>query len=207
MTWLKKHNPEIDFTTSSVKLTCCSPHCCTGCQDEGQEERHASKAQARVINACCTGPFPAFVEDTDDKDDDDQVPELEGFVEYEYEEGDRIWAASIPPAPEYICATASVSQRLAEAFQKTRRPGIMKNTSQSIFMDSMTCSPRTPSMNYQSPNPGIMPSNSFQKPMPLRVVRSTPCPSLSKRNLTPSSRRISTPVVSAHPNPQWPHPQ
>jgi len=31
MTWLKKHNPEIDFTTGSVKLTRCSPHCCTGC--------------------------------------------------------------------------------------------------------------------------------------------------------------------------------
>ena len=31
MTWLKKHNPEIDCTTGSVKLTCCSPCCCTGC--------------------------------------------------------------------------------------------------------------------------------------------------------------------------------
>ena len=34
MTWLKKHNLEIDFTTGSVKLTCYSPHCCTGCRDE-----------------------------------------------------------------------------------------------------------------------------------------------------------------------------
>jgi len=34
MTWLKKHNPEIDFTTGSVKLTRCSPHCCTGCRNE-----------------------------------------------------------------------------------------------------------------------------------------------------------------------------
>jgi len=31
MTWLKKHNLEIDFTTGLVKLTRCSPHCCTGC--------------------------------------------------------------------------------------------------------------------------------------------------------------------------------
>ena len=75
--------------------------------------------------------------------------------------------------------------------RKTHHPGIMKNTSQSIFVDSTTCSPRTPSMNYQSPNPGITPSNSFRKPTSLRVVRSTPCPSLSKRNSTPSSRRIS----------------
>ena len=122
MTWLKKHNPEIDFTTGSVKLTCCSPRCCTCCRDEAREEHCASKAQARVINTCRTGPLPAFVEDTDDEDDDDQVPELKGFVEYEYEEGDRVWAASIPPAPEYICATASVSQQLAEAFQKNSSP-------------------------------------------------------------------------------------
>ena len=39
-------------------------------------------------------------------------------MEYEYEEGDRVWATSIPPAPEYIRTTASVSQWLAEAFQK-----------------------------------------------------------------------------------------
>ena len=43
-------------------------------------------------------------------------------MEYEYEEGDRVWATSIPPAPEYIRATASVSQRLAKAFQKNSSP-------------------------------------------------------------------------------------
>jgi len=55
MTWLKKHNPEIDFTTGSVKLTCCSPRCCTGCRNEAREEHRASKEQARVINACRAG--------------------------------------------------------------------------------------------------------------------------------------------------------
>jgi len=34
MTWLKKHNLEIDFTTGSVKLTRCSLRCCTGCRNE-----------------------------------------------------------------------------------------------------------------------------------------------------------------------------
>jgi len=38
MTWLKKHNLEIDFTTGSVKLTRCSPRCCTGCRNEAREE-------------------------------------------------------------------------------------------------------------------------------------------------------------------------
>ena len=43
-------------------------------------------------------------------------------MEYEYEEGDHVWAASIPPAPEYIHTTASVSQQLAKAFQKNSSP-------------------------------------------------------------------------------------
>jgi len=122
MTWLKKHNPEIDFTTGSVKLTRCSPRCCTSCRNEAQEERRTSKEQARIINACRASPLPAFVEDANDEDKEDEVSDLEGFMEYEYEEGDCVWAASIPLEPEYIRATASVSQWLAEAFQKNSTP-------------------------------------------------------------------------------------
>ena len=122
MTWLKKHNPEIDFTTSSVKLTCCSPCCCTGCRNEAREEHHASKEQARIINACRAGPLPAFVEDADNEDEEDKVLDLKGFMEYKYEEGDCVWAASIPLEAEYIRATASVSQQLAKAFQKNLTP-------------------------------------------------------------------------------------
>ena len=104
-----------------------------------------------------------------------------------------------PPFPQPLSASALPLQSLSgwlRPSRKTHCPGIMKNTSQSIFVDLTMCSPRTPLMNYQSPNPGIMPLNSFQKPMPLRVVRSTPCPSLSKRNSMPSSRKISTLVIS-----------
>jgi len=43
-------------------------------------------------------------------------------MEYEYKEGDHVWATSIPPVQEYIRATASVSQRLAEAFQRNSAP-------------------------------------------------------------------------------------
>ena len=205
MTWLKKHNLEINFTTGSVKLTHCSPCCCTSCRDEAREERRASKAQAQVINACHTGPLPAFVEDADDEDDNDQVPELKGFLEYEYEEGDHVWAASIPPAPEYIHATASVSQQLAEAFQKNSSPqDYEKHIPEhlcgfdNVFSkDSFDELPESKSWDHAIKL--ILEANAS------KVVRSTPCPSLSKRNLMPSSRRISTPVVSAHPNPQWPH--
>ena len=62
MTWLKKHNPEIDFVTKKVEMTRCSPRCCAGCRLDLKEQRRAQRQEARDVNACCTGPRPAFVE-------------------------------------------------------------------------------------------------------------------------------------------------
>ena len=69
-TWLKKHNPEICFRTWSVKMSRCLPRCCTGCRTEVKEERSAKKEDIQRINACHTGPLPAFVEDADEDESD-----------------------------------------------------------------------------------------------------------------------------------------
>ena len=69
MTWLKKHNPEIDFTTGTVQLSHCSPCCCTGCWAKIHEEHCIKKEEAWVVNACQTGPLLAFMEDAEDKED------------------------------------------------------------------------------------------------------------------------------------------
>src|SRR6266567_1979375 len=37
-TWLKKHNPEIDFHAQTVKMTRCLLCCCIGCQMKLQDE-------------------------------------------------------------------------------------------------------------------------------------------------------------------------
>jgi hypothetical protein len=37
LTWLCKHNPEIDWETTEVKMSRCPNHCCT-CQHEVNEE-------------------------------------------------------------------------------------------------------------------------------------------------------------------------
>ena len=63
MTWLNKHNPEIDFRAGTVKMTRCLPRCCVGCRTERRDERKAEKKDVQQVNACRTGPFPAFVED------------------------------------------------------------------------------------------------------------------------------------------------
>jgi len=130
MTWLNKHNPEIDFRAGTVKMTRCLPQCCVACRTERRDESKAEKKFAQQVNACRTGPFPAFVEDADDKDDEPYVnpeplsdTESDGppdcdFPDELLEEGDRIWATGLFPQAEQICTTATVSQRLAEGFRQ-----------------------------------------------------------------------------------------
>jgi len=130
MTWLNKHNPEIDFRAGTVKMTRCLPQCCVACQTERRDERKAEKKFAQQVNACRMGPFPAFVEDADDEDDEPYVnpeplsdAESDGpsncdFPDEPLEEGDRIWATGLFLQAEQICATATVSQRLAEGFRQ-----------------------------------------------------------------------------------------
>jgi predicted aspartyl protease len=42
-TWLKDHNPEVDWRTSKVEMSCCSPRCCNRCRTEAREERRILK--------------------------------------------------------------------------------------------------------------------------------------------------------------------
>ncbi len=68
--WLKKHNPEIDFRTGTVKMTRCLPRYCIGCKAEWKMEWDTKKREAQQINACCASPFPAFIEDAKDELED-----------------------------------------------------------------------------------------------------------------------------------------
>jgi len=83
------------------------------------------------VNACRAGPFPAFVEDTEDEDDEPHaMPEnapFNGPVDPDFpdeplEEGDRIWATGLFPQAEHIRTTATVSQRIAEGFRQNSQP-------------------------------------------------------------------------------------
>ena len=44
-------------------MTQCLLYCCTSCQAEHKREWAAKRKDAHQINACITGPFPAFVKD------------------------------------------------------------------------------------------------------------------------------------------------
>jgi transposase InsO family protein len=106
--WLQKHNPDIDWVTGAVKMSRCPGGCCSGCRTEIREERRTQKAEARRISRCSEGEVPALVED--EGEDDEDPPE--------FEEGDRIFVAGLHEPPEEIRATATISQRLAEAFKR-----------------------------------------------------------------------------------------
>ena len=115
-TWLKDHNPEIDWRTGKVEMSCCSPRCCNGCRTDAREERKLAKKEAANINACRAGPFPTAAEDT---------PNCEpptSDIPFDLEEGDHVWATGLLPKAEYIQATSTISQRLAENFAKNTEP-------------------------------------------------------------------------------------
>jgi len=70
MTWLGKHNPEIDFAAKKVEMTRCSPRCCVGCRSDLRQQRKTQREEIRNADACRSGPLPAFVEDADDEDEE-----------------------------------------------------------------------------------------------------------------------------------------
>lgn len=130
LTWLREHNPEVDWKTEEVKMSRCPNHCHT-CQHEVNEERKERLVEAAKIRTCRAGPMPSpdvdmedipdLSMDPDDEDDEDE-DEKPYVGEDQLEEGDRLFTTTIPCEAEFIRATSNVSQRLAEAFHKNSQP-------------------------------------------------------------------------------------
>ena len=122
-TWLREHNPEVDWQTNKVKMSRCPAKCRT-CVEEEKAEQREKRAEARRIHACRAGPMPSVDDDLcdvpdlspDPDDDDDDAPT--DADDSPIEEGDRIFMVNFGNSKEEIRATQNVSQRLAEAFHK-----------------------------------------------------------------------------------------
>src|SRR6266700_3829461 len=121
MTWLGKHNPEIDFTAKKVEMTRCSPRCCVGCRSDLRQQRKTQREEIQNVDACRSGPLPPFVEDADDEDEEATADKPTDPSDEPLEEGDRIWATGLLPELEYIRASSTVSQCLAEAFKRNSK--------------------------------------------------------------------------------------
>jgi len=108
-TWLKDHNPEVNWQTGEVQMNRCPPRC-EECRAIRKERASQRKIEARAINVCRSGPPLEYVEDLEE----DKTP-LQ-IYEVEYEQGDRLFMTRILPEPaaEDLCAISMISQKLAE---------------------------------------------------------------------------------------------
>ena len=106
--WLQKHNPDIDWTTGEVKMSCCSDSCCSGCcRDKICMEQKLRKIKTQRLSCCSKGGPPALASE---EDDENEVP-------LEFEDSDWIFITTLHGIPEEVRATSTISQRLAEAFK------------------------------------------------------------------------------------------
>ncbi|GLB33339.1 putative retrotransposable element tf2 155 kda protein type 1-like [Lyophyllum shimeji] len=138
-TWLKEHNPEIDWAAGTVSMSRCPSRCLT-CREEVKVERKARTKTRAAVRACRSGGVPAPEPELDDipelfpdPDCEDDIapeasPETDPVPDSEdadtMEEGDRLLATALfgYPAAEEIRASQTTSQRLAEAFARNSAP-------------------------------------------------------------------------------------
>jgi hypothetical protein len=133
--WLRQHNPEVDWQTRQVAMTCCDTRCQT-CKTEIRQIAKERRKDLQARRMCKTGPFPSLTEEEEKEEKEEEEKEeteeeeKEETEEEEKEEteeeekedslerGDRILATVLHPEPTQINATATISQRLAEAAAK-----------------------------------------------------------------------------------------
>ena len=95
--WLRKHNPEIDWSTGKVKMSRCPPRSCSSCQDELRQERITRKAESKKIDTCSLGPLP----EVDHDSEDDSGPSITDPEDepISIEDGDWIFSTGLLPTP------------------------------------------------------------------------------------------------------------
>ena len=131
-TWLREHNPEIDWEKGEVKLSRC-PRRCTECRDEVRAEKtstapkgvpntYGSLSGHRVCFATMLRTLKGSVQPPPETPDlpeelDEEEEQTDGP---KYEDGDRLYFTSYRPKEqkEEIAATSTISQRIAEGFAR-----------------------------------------------------------------------------------------
>ena len=108
-TWLKDHNPEVNWQTGEVQMNRCSPRY-EGCYVVRKEQALQKKIEVRAVNICQSGPFPEYAENSEGDETSLQICEVE------YETEDRLFMTRLLPEPtaEDLCATSTISQKLVE---------------------------------------------------------------------------------------------
>jgi len=108
-TWLKDHNPKVDWQTEKVQMNHCPPRC-EGCRAIRKEQALRRKTEARAVNVCRSGPSLEYAEDSEEDKNTLQTGEVE------YKQEDRLFMMRLLPEPTAanLRATSTISQQLAE---------------------------------------------------------------------------------------------
>jgi hypothetical protein len=141
-TWLREHNPKINWQTKEVRMSRCPPHCST-CRAEAKVKRQAEHAATAQIHTCRTGSFPVLIEEIVDEDDypsmglgepDGGVADFDDGFDDEIEDSNHIFIAHShgKDTEHFVRAASTVSQRLVEAFTR--------NTKATSFRDAVPSS-------------------------------------------------------------------
>jgi len=64
-TWLKDHNPEVDWQTGEVQMNRCPPRC-KRCHVICKEQASWKKTEARAVNVCRSRPSLEYAEDSEE---------------------------------------------------------------------------------------------------------------------------------------------
>jgi len=64
-TWLKDHNPEVNWQTGEVQMNRCPPRC-EGCRVIRKEQASRKRMETRALNVCWSGPLPEHTEDLEE---------------------------------------------------------------------------------------------------------------------------------------------
>jgi len=87
-TWLKDHNPEVNWQTREVQMNRCPPRC-EGYRVIRKEQVSRKRMETRALNICQSRPLLEHVEDSEE----DKTPVRTG--EIEYEQGDQLFMTRI----------------------------------------------------------------------------------------------------------------
>jgi len=113
-TWLKDHNPEVNWQTGEVQMNRCPPWC-EGCRVIRKEQASRKRVETKALNVCWSRPLPEHAEDLEE----DETPIWTG--EIEYEQGDQLFMTRIllEPTVEDLRAASTTSQKLAEGARRS----------------------------------------------------------------------------------------
>jgi len=103
-TWLKDHNPEVNWQTREVQMNRCPPRCEGYCMIR-KEQASWKRMETRALNVCRSRPCPEYAEDSEE----DEAPVR--TREAKYEPGDRLFITRILPdsTREDLCAASMTS--------------------------------------------------------------------------------------------------